>query len=361
MSFKENPPQKILIINIFGIGDVLFTTPLISNLKAQYPNIKIGYLCNRRTESVLRSYSKVDQVFVYERDEFNQLYRKSKIGFVKAMLEFWRTIKRERYDVVIDVSLSSFTSFFTWAIGIKERIGFNYKNRSRWLSKKINLEGYEGRHVVDYYLSLLDDLGVASKVRDLEIPISIQDEEWVGSFLKNNKIADKKYLIGLVPGGGASWGKDAIYKRWAPANYAKLADKMIEKYAAVIILVGDQKEEALCREVSRLMQHPSLVVCGQTTISQFGALAKKSSLMVLNDGGPLHMAVAAGAKTISIFGPVDEKVYGPYSSQGRHVVVTKNLPCRPCYRQFRRASCTHISCLQQITVEDVLSLVSLDL
>ncbi|HQP10619.1 MAG TPA: hypothetical protein PKV41_04475 [Candidatus Omnitrophota bacterium] len=65
------------------------------------------------------------------------------------------------------------------------------------------------------------------------------------------------------------------------------------------------------------------------------------------------MAVAAGTRTVSIFGPVDENVYGPYP-RGNHIVIKKELACRPCYRRFRRARCEHISCLNQLTVEEVL-------
>ena len=64
------------------------------------------------------------------------------------------------------------------------------------------------------------------------------------------------------------------------------------------------------------------------------------------------MAVAAGAKTVSLIGPVDENIYGPYPMTG-HGVVTKEIACRPCYRKFRRADCDHISCLRQITVDEV--------
>ena len=75
--------------------------------------------------------------------------------------------------------------------------------------------------------------------------------------------------------------------------------------------------------------------------------------MIVNDGGPLHIAVAAGVQTASIFGSVDETVYGPYPI-GSHIVIKKEIACRPCYQRFRKAACGHISCLNQITVEEVL-------
>ena len=65
------------------------------------------------------------------------------------------------------------------------------------------------------------------------------------------------------------------------------------------------------------------------------------------------MGVVAGSRTVSIFGPVNEQVYGPYP-QGNHIVIKKELACRPCYRRFQRADCGHISCLNELSVNEVL-------
>ncbi len=82
------------------------------------------------------------------------------------------------------------------------------------------------------------------------------------------------------------------------------------------------------------------------------ALLQLCRLVIVNDGGPLHVAVAAGVKTASMFGPVDPVVYGPYPSLG-HTIIQKGLACQPCYRQFRKASCDHLSCLRDLSVEEV--------
>lgn len=345
-------PKKILIINIFGIGDVLFTTPLISNLKSAFPHIQIGYLCNRRTEPILKNNPKIDRVFVYERDEFNALYRDSKAAFIQRAFYLLRAVKNEKYDAAIDVSLNGSMSFLTWCAGIPQRIGFNYKNRSLFLSQKIPLEGYEGKHVVQYYLGILKELGLRVDNRPMEFFISPQDTKWADDFFETRGIAKQKNIVGLIPGGGASWGRDATSKRWPAPHYAKLADKIVEKFKAPIILMGDVGERDLCQQVALGMKNSCVSVAGETSLAQFAALASKCALVVANDGGPLHVAVAAGAKTVSIFGPVDQEVYGPFPQEG-HGVVTKDLACRPCYRYFRRARCSHISCLNQITVEDV--------
>ena len=82
------------------------------------------------------------------------------------------------------------------------------------------------------------------------------------------------------------------------------------------------------------------------------ALFEQCRLAIVNDAGPLHVAVAVGVKTVSIFGPVDPKIYGPYPAEG-HSVVQKDLPCQPCYRRFCMANCEHISCLSELSVEEV--------
>lgn len=354
MHFKSNSTKRILIINIFGIGDVLFTTPLIRSLKSRYPDLYIGYVCNRRTAPVLERNPRVNKIIICDRDEFNETWRRSKILASRKMIDFFKRIKKERFDASIDVSLSGFTSFATWVGGVKFRIGFKYKNRSFFLNRKFPLKGYEDKHVVEYYLGLLEELGVPAAVRNLDLNIGQEDADWADRFFANNiGQADGRHVIGLVPGGGASWGKDAVYKRWPPEKYAKLADKLIEKFSAAVILLGDASELVLCEKVSGAMSRRPVMACGRTTVSQFAALARKCSLMIVNDGGPLHIAVAAGAKTASIFGPVDERVYGPYP-KGNHTVITKDLVCRPCYRRFRMASCGHISCLSRLTVEEVL-------
>jgi ADP-heptose:LPS heptosyltransferase len=82
------------------------------------------------------------------------------------------------------------------------------------------------------------------------------------------------------------------------------------------------------------------------------ALLSRSSLFLGNDGGLLHLANALGVPSVSFYGPVDEKVYGPYGTETPHAVLTADVPCRPCYRDFRFPPCPHgRRCLEEISVE----------
>lgn len=353
MIMKESSRKKILIINPFGIGDVLFATPLVRNIKYNFPESTIAFICNQRTVDLLNNSPYIDKIFVFEKDYFRQL---KEISFIKCLKELWRffySIKIMRFDFAIDLSLGGRTSFYLWLAGIKNRLGFNYKNRSWFLNKKIDIQGYEKKHIVQYYLELLTFLELKVKDDFLDLFLNNEDKAFADEFLKQNGIACDDLIFAIVPGGGASWGRQAVFKHWPTEKFAELADKCVEKYKAKIIICGDLKDEAICKDVSCAMKHNFVMACSRTTLRQFAALLGKCNLVITNDGGPLHVAVAVGAKTLSIFGPVDEAVYGPYPLSKKHRTIKAGLDCQPCYQRFRMGECDNIECLNNLKVETV--------
>lgn len=344
--------KRILIINPFGIGDVLFTIPLIRNIRLHAPDAFIGFILNSRTAPLLRGNPLINKIHVYERDEYLRAYKQSKADFLKMVFRTLKDIRREHYDVVLDLSANSVASFLMLLIGIPLRIGYRYKNRSRFLTHPVLLEGFEGRHVIDYHLDLLKFLDVPVTDKTLEIQISPEDIQWAKNIIRQNMGPAAGTCVALVPGGGASWGAEAVIKRWPTEKFAQVADKIVENFSAPIILLGDENEKSLTAKIAGTMRHKALDLGGKTDLGQMAAVLSCCALVILNDSGPLHLAVAVGASTVSIFGPVDEVVYGPFPP-ARHRVVTAPVACRPCYRRFRRARCEHISCIRGIEVEDV--------
>ncbi|KPK42639.1 MAG: hypothetical protein AMJ78_01840 [Omnitrophica WOR_2 bacterium SM23_29] len=350
-------PQKlkyILIINPFGIGDVLFSTALIEAIGRQVEGCHIGFLCNRRTEALLKNNPLIDWIFVFEKDEFRSLWKESKVKCVKEFMSLLKEIRGKRFDTVFDLSLSRQFGFFMWAIGIPRRIGFNYKNRGIFLTDKIDIEGYHDKHIVECYLNLLELVGFKPTTNYLMLYVSDADKKWAKDFLTASEIKEGDLVVGMVPGGGASWGKDAGIKHWKREKFAQAADQLIEKYHAKIIILGDETESDICDGVRKSMRNIPVMACGLTTLLQFAALMGMCNLVIANDGGPLHVAVVMGAKTVGIFGPVDEKVYGQYPSSEKHKVVKSNLKCQPCYKYFKLKDCDTRRCLDEVAVEDVL-------
>lgn len=349
--------KRFLIINTFGIGDVLFTVPLIKSIQANVADAYIGYISNRRTAPLLESLPQINQVIVYDRNEFKAVSDRSQFEFLQLIRSTKNDIRQGRYDIAFDFSMTWYAGFYCWLAGIKQRVGLNYKNRSVFLTQKVMLSGYEGRHVADYYQELLRGVDFCVSPQSMEVSIAPENCLWAENFLRDANFSSSKW-IAVFPGGGESWGPDAKFKRWPAEKYADLIRRITVDFDGNIVLLGNHAEETLCKEIQSLVKCPLFNACGKTNLLQTLAILKKSCLAVVNDGGPLHMAVAAGIRTVSVFGPVDEKVYGPYAGVfGQHRVVTSSMACRPCYRNFRRAACEHISCIRNVEVDDVFNAV----
>jgi ADP-heptose:LPS heptosyltransferase len=118
-----------------------------------------------------------------------------------------------------------------------------------------------------------------------------------------------------------------------------------------VVLLGSLDEKALAGVIA---QEGVTDLTGKLGLPELAAAIKRLKLLICNDGGPMHMAVALGVSTVSVFGPVDEKEYGPYPPDKRHIVVGKDLSCRPCYKNFRFPGCSNERrCLEDITVDEV--------
>jgi ADP-heptose:LPS heptosyltransferase len=253
--------------------------------------------------------------------------------------------------LALDLSLNSGLGLALKLAGIPKRVGHDYKGRGRFLTDRVFLKGYEGRHVAEYHFGLLRSLGIQAVPGRMTFHVSNEDEAWAGRFLKENNI-NSSNIIGFYPGGGASWGAGASVRLWAMEKYAKLADKVVENTSAVIILMGDKADVPRCEDIARRMSRRPVIATGETDVGQSAALMKCCRLLIMNDGGAMHVAAALGVRNVVVFGPVDEKTYGPFPIS-QQVIAAKDLPCRPCYRNFRMSDCKHLSCLTKLTVDEV--------
>lgn len=353
--------KKILIINPFGIGDVLFSTVLISALRKICPESYIAYICNLKTKDILTTNTGVDDVFVFERDEYRTLWKKSKIKAIKKFINFWGEIKKRRFNTVFDLSLGKEYAFCCFLAGIKDRRGFDYKGRAKFLNHRIPFDGFNDKPVAEYYLALLTKDAIARPKADIISTILIttnEDRQYIDNFLTQSAIKDSDVLIGIAPGGGISFGKkDQDRRRWPVKKFAELGDKIIEKFNAKIILIWGPCEEELINEIKNLMKESGLSA-PKTAIRQMAELCKRCDAIVCSEGGPLHIAASQAVRTVSIFGPVDEKVYGPYPKTEKNIVITSNASCRPCYKKFKLPECPNKKCLEDISADFVLDKLS---
>lgn len=346
------------MVNPFGVGDVIFTTSVVWALKKAYPDSFIAYLCNYQVEPILKNNPHIDEILFYSRGDFKKIKQKSPLTYIKKVVRAVWDLKNTRFDLAVDLSLVSQYSFILWIIGVKKRYGFDWRGRGFFLTDKIALSGFKNKHVVEYYRDLLAKIGINSFDKNVELVVAGEDKSFANDFFKNHGLTGQDIVAGLAAFGGDSWGVDAGNKRWPLEKYARLSRKIIDRFGAKIILFGTEKEKDLAEKLIGIAGSKNIIdAVGKTTLGQLMGIIEKLNLFIGNDGGPLHIAAALGIKTVSIFGPVDEKIYGPIGSAGRHVVVRKDLPCRPCYEDFKISGCETMDCLIQINEDEVLGAV----
>jgi lipopolysaccharide heptosyltransferase II len=350
--------KRILVINPFGIGDVLFTTPLVRAIEEANPHSFIGYWCNERVRSILEGNKNIDRIFALSRGDLKKVFCRSWLAGIAAFLKLFSEIKGCKFEAAFDFSLDHRYGLVAKLAGIKTRIGYNYKGRGRFLTDRITLDGYRGRHAVDYYNALLKFAGLSLKNSGLDLPVSGENLKRAQELLRSRGIKSGDLVIGIAPGAGGSWGRDAVYKHWPALKFAQVVDRLVKDYSAKVLLLGDESEREIADIVSGAALHKPVDLVGKTSLEILTGVIKNLNLFICNDGGPLHMAVALGVKTVSIFGPVDETVYGPYPPSPLHKVLKWDLSCRPCYMNFRMPPCEkERECLKSISVEQVMEAV----
>jgi ADP-heptose:LPS heptosyltransferase len=344
--------KRVLIANIFGIGDVLFTTPLINSIKSIYPSARIDYLCNARVRPLLSAHPWIDDIYVYEKDEVLKLWERSKLDVLGNLKDLFLKIRGRHYDIMFDMTLSRKFGLFFALTGIPRRIGLDYKKRGIFLNRKTAFAGFEGRHVAEYYGSLMTLAGMDPVRPRMYLPLRQPLEAWAEGYISRN-FRSGRPVVALIPGGGESWGPNSFLKRWPAEKFALAASKLEEKIPCSFLVGGSHQEEDLCIETARGIKGERALVVTDLPLDHYAALLGHVDVVLCNDGGPLHIASSRGTDTVSVFGPVDEKVYGPFAEKGSHKVLSSfSAKCRPCYRKFKIGECNNaMACLRDITAE----------
>lgn len=330
---------RILIVNVNWIGDVIFSTPFIKAVREAHPDSYVACLLHPRCVDILKDNPRIDEIIVYDEEGSHR----SLLGKLKLIIN----LKRKKLDTAFILHRSFTKALITFLAGIKERIGYPTKHRSVFLTKVVEISDEEillrGTHKVEYFLNIARASGINARDIAYEFFIKDFDRQKESQFLKENGVLDKDLLVVLCPGG--NWDM----KRWPKENFAKLGDLFIEKLGAKVVISGAKKDISLAEDIKKMMKGKPIISCGNTTLKELGALLERADLVVANDTGPMHLAVAMKTNVVALFGPTSPRLTGPYG-QGSYRVIWKNEECdTPCYD----VACAENRCMALITVEEV--------
>lgn len=348
--------KRVLLVEPFGIGDALFVTPILRALKEEAGAAIVDILIGSRTREVFEKNPHVNEIFVVDLDKLRAQ------RWWRTVLDVFRlvaSLRKRRYDLLIDCSLSRRYAFVGKVIlRIPERIGFDYKARGIFLTRRVSIpQGYERKHVIEYHADLGRLAGLLVRHRKPDFFVGEEDDANVRSFLNVRGVAEHCRYVVVAPGGGESWGKDAHFKRWKPDFFSELLRRLSGKidFDAVVVL-GSRGESHLGEEIRQGMEKPVYNWSGLLSLRESACVLKRALLLLANDGGIVHMARALEIPVIALYGPVDEKIYGPYPPGPQFLALGRTgLECRPCYQRFRyNSACPHRECLTRFYPDEVM-------
>lgn len=348
--------RRVLVVQPYGIGDLLFITPVLRALRLIPTVEKVDLLLGSRTQEVIQANPHINDITILDKDKMHARSFSENLQFLKKI---GKELKKNRYDLLLDYSIRGEYAFWgQFFLGIPKRAGYSYKNRAFFHNVCVAIpDGFQGRHAVDFACDLAEAAGVSVQNRFIEFFFSEKEQ---AALEKNENLKIPEGSIAVALGGGESWGKDAHLKRWPTARFAELARYFLEKKAAAkIFLIGSAGEKELAAEFLKFAKKLSLPAedfTGKLSLTETAWLLKKSKFFVGNDGGLLHLARAVFKPVVGIYGPADPQVYGPYPI-GENSVTVYQPPANGKPRYFKFRYDPNDRSLQDLSVTDAITII----
>lgn len=328
--------QNILVWLPSPMGDAIMATPALRCFRKIFENDKIFFFAGKTNADIIS-----DSFFC---DEW--IIQSSNNPFKIA-----GELKKYDFTTAILLKNSFASALAVFLAGIKNRIGYARDARGIFLSQKfypekISTSEYKPISAIDYYLRIAAELGGDVKNKTPELSVNENNKKAIaGKF--GSKVNSKNPIVILVPGG--AFGPS---KMWAEEKFAKTADFLDEKFSAnVFVSVSPAKEEIAIADKICSLAKTQIINLGKNPVSlrQLKALFSFASLVITNDTGPRHIAIALNRKLVTLFGP-NNPAWTANEYRDEVKIIGKG-PCVPCDKPV----CTKEKhyCMDSITAEMV--------
>ncbi len=334
--FQPQGARRVLLINSTALGDFLFSTPAIRALKETFRDWRLDLLVNPGYAALAVHNPFLERI----------------IPFPGRSLRLWGLtgeLRRGRYDLVIILHGNDpEATLLAWAAGSPYIIGSAGSPLSFTYSARVDrMDPFE--HAIERRLNFVRLVGADTADKRMQLFLAPGDADRAAALLSRHFGAAPPLLAAFHATGSGR------YKWWPGESFAALGDYLHQAYGASFLIVsgrGDRKEaEALAAR----MAGPSLVTGGRVPLPMVAALLSHSRLLVANDSGPLHLALALGVPSIALLGADHPRRVGPYQVDWGTFLYRKEEVCsqEPCLNR----KCPDNRCLQAIQVDDVVGLV----
>jgi heptosyltransferase-2 len=323
--------ERILVVRLSALGDVLLATPAVRALKKRFPAAQIDWLIETPYLPLIAANPHVSAL---------EYQKRGAHAGVQGLLALRRQLKGRGYDLVIDLQDKPKTRLFR-SIGAASAFIVKRTPSQALLA----LLGYDPprvkRHAVDHFLEALRPLGVEPNGRHLELRLTAEMEREADAVAPPNGA-----MAGIAP--GARWAT----KRWPPERFAEIARALVQRGLEPMLLGGPKDAKA----ISMVRANMADLRCADTMALSVGGLAAaiaRCRIVVAGDSGPVHIASALGIPVVALFGPTSPNRWRPLSPWSE--VVRQEMDCSPC-SNHGTAQCEHghHDCMQKLGVGQIL-------
>lgn len=344
-STAKPSPDRILIIRLSAIGDVVRTLPALTTLRREYPSAHIAWAVEDKSSGALEGHPHLDEVIEFERRKIVGAL-KNPLRFhmgLSMVVRFLRKIRAGNFDLAFDFHGILKSGAFAALSGSPSRIGFEkefVKEFSHLFANKKVRPSDARLPRVERNLELVRPFVSAENITDKPVlGLSEPHRKKMGAFV-SEKFGDSRPLVAVHP------GTSRKLKKWFPQRFAELCDMLVDSMGAKVILTwgpGELEEVETIRSLAKSGPEVGIQTGG---ILELAALLEMCDLMITVDSGPMHIGSAVGTPVVAIFGPTDIRMNAPHWPPNK--VVAGEIECRPCDE-----NCDFARCMENVTPQMV--------
>ena len=332
--------RRVLVIRLRSIGDAVLSTPSLRALRRFVPHAQIHFLLE----------DWIVPLFCGS-DLFDELISMAPHGNA-ARARVARELRRREYDVVYNLHGGTTATFLTRATGAKHRVGFSHYQYARLHNHlappPAEIWKRAPLHSAEQQLALVGWTGVPVTDRPAtEVPIRESSVRSITSKLEKIRIEPQQPLALIHPAASLAT------KQWATENFARVAESVSARGLRPVVIVQRSERPVL----DLLNRESSVPIAGLDDLSlpEVTALAARARLFVGNDSGIAHIAAAAGAPCVVVFGSSNVAHWRPWTT-ALNEVVREELPCQPCHGYFC-AEFDEPECIKRVPAQRVIAAV----
>ncbi|MFJ5430823.1 lipopolysaccharide core heptosyltransferase RfaQ [Pectobacterium actinidiae] len=334
MSQRIIPYHRILVVKLRYHGDMLLTTPLISTLKANYPDTKIDVLLYQDTMPILSANPEIHQLYGLKRKTGTLL---EKICNFKSIRQ---ALKQNNYDLIVNLADQWPIALLVKSLGchsIALDRGDNLKGKI-WRSFFSTCVPPIGAHIVEQNLHLLTPLNLPASKTCSTLSLHYRQEDAQNVFTKQPALLTKKYVV-IQP------TTRQYYKYWDNDKFAQVIDHLKENNLEVVLTCGPSEDDLnVVRDIHSQCTHkPDMTFAGKTSFLELAALIDSAVLYIGVDSAPMHMAAALNTPLVCLFGPTDYKLWRPWCDRYKQIWAGEyqQMPAQQNYDQTVK----YLSCI----------------